>query len=324
MANNLGLDLGLFNRINLNVDVYDKRAKSLLMYRPLPLTSGYSSVLENIGSIRNRGVEFTLNTRNLAGDFKWETNFNLALNRNKVTKLNGSDKFATPSSTQPVGLNEDMDKWYMRIWAGVDPNNGDPLWEKIVTDADGKQYLTYTNSYNAATLQYTGSSSAPKFTGGMLNTFSYKGISLSAFVNFVYGNYVMNGMRQFFDSDGLYDSYNQMVLADGWSRWSKPGDIATHPKPLLGGNKAANEPSSRFLEDGSYLRLRNVTLAYDFPNELLRRAKINTARVFLSGDNLMTATHFSGTDPEVTLSDGNSSTKYPLSKKFMLGVSIGF
>ncbi|UYQ94061.1 TonB-dependent receptor [Chitinophaga horti] len=324
MANNLGLELGLYNRINLTVDVYDKRAKSLLMYRPLPLTSGYTSVLENIGSINNKGVEVTLVTRNLVGEFKWETNFNLAANRNKVTKLNMGDKFASPGAAQPVGLGEDMDKWYMRVWAGVDPTNGDPLWEKIVTDADGKQYLTYTNSYNAATLQYTGNSSAPKFTGGMLNTFSYKGFSLSAFMNFVYGNYVMNNMRQFFDSDGIYDSYNQMVLAEGWSRWTKPGDIATHPKPLLGGNKAANEPSSRFLEDGSYVRLRNVTLAYDLPADFLRRARINNARVFVSGDNLWTGTRFSGTDPEVNVSGGYSDTKYPISKKFMLGVSIGF
>lgn len=324
MVNNLGIDIGLWNRIDVNVDVYDKRAKSLLMSRPLPLTSGYASVLENIGSISNRGIELTLNTKNLVGEFKWETSFNIAHNRNKVTKLNAGDKFASPGATQPVGLDEDMDKWYMRIWAGVDPANGDPLWEKIVTDADGKEYLTYTNSYNAATLQYTGTSSAPKFTGGMLNTFSYKGFTLSGFFNFVYGNQIMNNLRQFFDSDGLYDSYNQMVLAEGWSRWTKPGDIATHPKPLLGGNKAANEPSSRILEDGSYLRLRNVRLAYDLPQSVIRRAKLATARIFLSGDNLWTATHFSGTDPETNFSDGNSNTKYPISKKFLLGVSIGF
>ncbi|WP_158618120.1 SusC/RagA family TonB-linked outer membrane protein [Chitinophaga lutea] len=329
-VNNIGLDISLFKRIDLNVDVYDKQARSLLMLKPLPLTSGYANIMQNIGSMRNRGVEFTLNTRNLVGEFKWETSFNLALNRNKVTKLNGNDKFGSPGTNQPVGLGEDMDKWYMRIWAGVDPATGDPLWEKIITDASGKTYLTYTNSYNAATLQYTGTSSAPKFTGGFLNTFSYKGFTLSAFFNFVKGNQVFNSSRQFFDSDGLYDSYNQMVLAEGWSRWSKPGDIATHPKPLLGGNKAANEPSSRFLEDGSYIRLRNVTLGYNIPESLLQRLKIGTARVFLSGDNLWTGTNFSGMDPEVSFvtsggaTKGVSGTKYPISKKFLLGVNIGF
>ncbi len=329
-VNNLGLDIGLFKRIDLNVDVYDKQARSLLMLKPLPLTSGYANIMQNIGSMRNRGVEITLNTRNLVGEFKWETSFNLALNRNKVTKLNSNDKFGSPGTNQPVGLGEDMDKWFMRIWAGVDPATGDPLWEKIITDASGKTYLTYTNSYNAATLQYTGTSSAPKFTGGFLNTFSYKGFTLSAFFNFVKGNQVFNSSRQFFDSDGLYDSYNQMVLAEGWSRWSKPGDIATHPKPLLGGNKAANEPSSRFLEDGSYIRLRNVTLGYNIPESLLQRLKIGTARVFVSGDNLWTGTNFSGMDPEVSFvtsggaTKGVSGTKYPISKKFLLGVNIGF
>lgn len=324
-VNNAGLDISFFkNRIELNVDVYDKSAKSLLMTRLLPLTSGYTSVLENIGSVNNKGIEVNLRTQNLTGAFKWETSFNIAHNRNKVTKLNGSDQFANAGANQPVGLGQDMDKWYMRIWAGVNPDNGDPQWEKIEMDADGKPVVTYTNSYNQATLQYTGTSSAPKLTGGMLNTFSYRGFTLSAFINFVSGNQVFNSFRQFFDSDGIYDSYNQMVLADGWSRWEKPGDIATHPKPLLGGNKAANEPSSRFLEDGSYIRLRNVRLSYDLPQDLLGRIKISTARVFVSGDNLWTGTSFSGMDPEVDFSSGVSGNKYPISKKILFGVNIGF
>lgn len=324
-VNNAGLDISFFqNRIALNVDVYDKSAKSLLMTRLLPLTSGYTSVLENIGSVNNKGIEVSLHTQNLTGAFKWETSFNIAHNRNRVTKLNGSDQFANAGNIQPVGLGHDMDKWYMRIWAGVNPENGDPQWEKIETDADGKQIVTYTNSYNQATLQYTGTSSAPKLTGGLLNTFSYKGFTLSAFINFVSGNQVFNSFRQFFDSDGLYDSYNQMVLADGWNRWEKAGDIATHPKPLLGGNRASNEPSSRFLEDGSYIRLRNVRLSYDLPQDLLGRVKIGSARVFVSGDNLWTGTSFSGMDPEVDFSSGVSGNKYPISRKILFGVNIGF
>lgn len=324
-VNNLGLDVNFFrDRIALIVDVYDKHAKSLLMTKNLPYTSGYSSILENIGSVNNKGIELTLNTRNLTRQFKWETSFNIALNRNKVTKLNGSDKFASPGAWQPVGLGEDMDKWYMRIWAGVDPANGDPLWERVETDQSGKQTVTVTNSYNKATLQYTGSSAAPKFTGGILNTFSYRGFSLSAFFNFVSGNQVYNNSRQFFDSDGLYDSYNQMVLADGWSRWKQPGDNATHPKPLLGGNKSSNQPSSRYLEDGSYIRLRNVRLAYDLPGDLLSRINISSARIFVSGDNLWTATRFSGMDPEVDLSSGESGTKYPISRKILFGVNVEF
>ena len=324
-VNNLGFDVSfLKERIALTADVYDKKAKSLLMTVNLPYTSGYSSILENIGSVSNKGLELIINTRNLVGKFKWETSFNIAANRNKVLKLNGNDKFANPGARQPVGLGEDMDKWYMRKWAGVDPENGDPLWEKIETDQDGKQVVTQTNSYNKATLQYTGTSAAAKFTGGITNTFSYNGISLSFFFNFVSGNQVYNNSRQFFDSDGLYDSYNQMVLAKGWNRWQKAGDKATHPKPLLGGNKSSNQPSSRYLEDGSYLRLRNVRLAYSFPKDLLSRINISNARIFVSGDNLLTFTRFSGMDPEVNLSSGESGTKYPISRKVLFGVNVEF
>ncbi|HEY1199582.1 MAG TPA: hypothetical protein VGE79_01310, partial [Niastella sp.] len=176
--------------------------------------------------------------------------------------------------------------------------------------------------YNAATRQFTGKSAAPKFTGGITNTFSYKGISLSAFLNFVYGNYVYNESRFYFDNDGLYESYNQMVLAKGWSRWEKPGDKATHPKPVHGRSDASNATSTRYLEEGSFIRLRNIKLGYDLPASLTSRAKLKTVRLFISGDNLWTGTNFSGTDPEVVLSEGSSLIKYPISKKILFGVNI--
>lgn len=319
---NIGVDLTLFKRVDLSIDVYHKEAASLLFFRPLPSTTGYSGVYENVGNVRNRGIEFNLTTKNFVGDFKWETNLNMAFNRNKVLEVNQGRTEVSTGARQPIAVGHNMDEWFMPIWSGVDPATGSPLWENRVKDADGKEFLTYTSNYNAASRLYTGKSSAPKFTGGLTNDFEYKNFTLSTFFNFVYGNYVYNDSRFFFDSDGLYESYNQMQLAKGWNRWEKPGDLATHPKPIHGRADNSNATSTRYLEDGSYLRLRNVTLGYNLPTSWLNKAKISRARIFVSGDNLWTLTKFSGTDPEVELGNGESSIKYPISKKLLFGVNI--
>jgi TonB-linked SusC/RagA family outer membrane protein len=319
---NIGVDITLFKRVDLSIDAYHKEAASLLFFRPLPATTGYSGVYENVGNVRNRGIEFNLTTKNFVGAFKWETNLNIAFNRNKVLEVNQGRSEVSTGARQPIAVGHNMDEWFMPVWSGVDPATGSPLWENRVKDADGKEFLTYTSNYNAASRLYTGKSSAPKFTGGLTNDFEYKNFTLSTFFNFVYGNYVYNDSRFFFDSDGLYESYNQMQLAKGWSRWEKPGDLATHPKPIHGRADNSNATSTRYLEDGSYIRLRNVTLGYNLPSAWLSRAKISRARIFVSGDNLWTLTKFSGTDPEVELGNGESSIKYPISKKLLVGVNI--
>jgi TonB-linked SusC/RagA family outer membrane protein len=331
---NIGLDFGLFKRIDVNIDAYQKTSSALLFQKPLPATSGYNYVFENIGSVRNRGVEINITSRNLVGAFKWETNFNIAFNRNKVLSLDAGETMASPGASLPIAVGHDMNEWYMPIWAGVDPANGKPLWEKLVTNADGSVSKQTTSIYSeaSASKQFTGKSASPKYTGGITNTFSYKNFSLSTFFNFVYGNYVYNDSRVYFDNDGLYDSYNVMVPAKGWTRWEKPGDIATEPKAIQGGNNNSNSTSSRYLEDGSYLRLRNATFGYQLPQTWLNSLKIRSARIFVSGDNLVTFTKFTGVDPEVDLSPdpsvpgnkGLSSFKYPISRKILFGVNVGF
>jgi TonB-linked SusC/RagA family outer membrane protein len=329
---NIGLDIGFWNRIDLTIDLYDKRSNALLFKVPLPSTDGYAYIFQNVGALKNRGLEFSLNTKNFTGEFQWETNLNMAFNRNTILGLTEGKDAITPGGSQPKAIGHDIYDYKMPIWAGVDPNNGDPLWEKVITDADGVAHIAVTNTYAQATRQYTGTSASPKFTGGLTNTFSYKGISLSAFFNFVYGNEVYNNSRAYFDNDGLYESYNAMVLKSGWTRWEKVGDVATHPKPVLGGNHDSNQQSSRYLEDGSYIRLRNVTLGYQIPSNWLSKIKISSARIFVSGDNLWTGTKFSGIDPEVVLAPddndpnvipGSSSFRYPISKKILFGINIG-
>ncbi|KIA93024.1 hypothetical protein OC25_15130 [Pedobacter kyungheensis] len=316
---NLGLDFSLFKRIDVTIDAYDKRNSDLLFAVPLPSTVGYANIRRNIGAIRNRGIEFTINSKNIQlKDFNWETNFNMSFNRNKVMELN-QGLLVVNTSTQPIALGHDMDEWYMQKWAGVNPADGKPLWEKL-DDPTG-----VTSTYNQATRQYTGKSSAPKFSGGLTNTLNYKNFTLSAFLNFVYGNWVYNDSRFYFDNDGVYESYNQQVLPKGSVRWTTPGQTdATHPQAKFGGNLQSHQTSTRFLENGSYLRLRNVTVGYNLPANWLKKASINAARLYVSGDNLFTATKFSGVDPEVDLTGGISSFRYPTSRRFVFGVNLTF
>lgn len=322
---NIGVDMTILKRIDLSIDLYRRVTSSLLFFRGLPATTGYTGVFENVGAIRNKGIEFNLTTRNVTTkNFRWETNLNMGFNRNKVLEVNQGRSEVNPGLTQPVGVGHNMDEWYMPIWAGVDPGNGNPVWERLITDADGKSYVTYTNVYNQATFQYTGRTSAPKFTGGFSNTVTYGRFSLNAFLNFAYGYAVYNSPRFNFDSDGLYESFNQMKLAEGWSRWTKPGDLVTHPKPVFGRSDASNAVSSRFLEDASYMRLRNVTLGYNVSSRFANKVKISSARIFVSGDNLITWTNYSGTDPEAAFASGDPGFKYPVSRRLLVGLNISF
>jgi TonB-linked SusC/RagA family outer membrane protein len=318
---NIGIDLNVFERFDFTIDAYQRVNEDLLQSVPQPSLTGFSSQIRNIGKVRNRGVEISLSTVNLQEGFRWTTDFNIGFNNNEVLELAGGEPILAGS--QRIEEGEDLRTWYLRKWAGVDPETGAPLWERQLTDDEGNVVGTeLTSNYNEASRQMLGSAT-PDFTGGFRNTFEYKGVSLSAFFNFVYGNDVYHSARELFDSDGGYLTYNYMELEDDWSRWQEPGDDATHPKPVPGGNNNSNSPSSRYLEDGSYLRLKNVRLSYNVPDPWADMMNLQSARLYVSGDNLVTFTDFSGMDPEVGLG-GNAGTKYPISRKVMFGVGLTF
>ena len=318
----VGLNIGFLNRIELAVDFYNRINKDILQDVPLSSATGFYWQTQNIGSVRNRGIDIELTTQNIKGAFTWDTDFNISLNRNEVLELYGNQPIDRGSQRVEVG--RPLESWFMRDWRGVDPANGDPQWLLQTRDGStGAVGESLTNSYNNATRVFTGTST-PKFNGGIRNTFAYQNFTLAAFMNFVYGNKVYHYNRELFDADGAYPTFNSMVLQEGWSRWEKEGDIATHPRAVLNGNKASNKISSRYLEDGSYLRLRNVTLSYDVPAAFTDKLRAQGLRVFVSGDNLFTWTNFSGIDPEVDISSGQSATRYPSSKKLMFGVNIDF
>ena len=317
---NIGIDARFFDRFGVTIDLYNKNTSDLLYYAPLPNISGYTGQYKNVGAINNKGLEISLNADVIrTSKFQWTSDFNIGFNRNRVTELYGGKPELKGLKRLEEG--RDMDEWYLREWAGVDPANGSPLWD--TTDENGKR--TTTDSYNKADRVYCGSA-APKFTGGWMNSFSYKGFTLTANFDFVYGNLLYNQSRELLDSDGAYADYNSMKLKSGWKRWEKEGDIATHPKAINGGNKNSNKSSSRYLEKGNYFSLRNLSLGYSIPEKLCGKLGLQRVNVSCSADNLFTLTPFSGVSPQLSDSstDGYAGTIYPLSRRIVFGLNVSF
>lgn len=331
----IGVDVSFWNRLHFNLDVYNIENKDLLLAVPKPTSTGFYERLENSGNVRNQGLEIQISSDNIkTKDFFWNTTFNIGFNKNKVGSLPNNESFTlqygSTSVYQQVKSGQDIYSWYMPKWLGVDYVNGDPVWEKLIKDENGNVIgREGTNDYAQADLQVVGKAT-PKFSGGFSNTVQYKGISLLITGNFVYGNDVYNYTREKYDSDGAYLGYNLMKLKSGWNRWQEPGDVATHPKLAMNGNKNSNKTSSRYIEDGSFLRIRNITLSYDLPRKWLDVIKMQSCKVFVSADNLFTFTKFSGTDPEVTLQRSSWSLaglyteSYPVSRQFLFGFDIKF
>lgn len=317
---NIGIDARFFDRFGVTIDLYNKNTSDLLYYAPLPNISGYTGQYKNVGAINNKGLEISLNADVIrTSKFQWTSDFNIGFNRNRVTELYGGKPELKGLKRLEEG--RDMDEGYLREWAGVDPANGSPLW--YTTDENGKR--TTTDSYNKADRVYCGSA-APKFTGGWMNSFSYKGFTLTANFDFVYGNLLYNQSRELLDSDGAYADYNSMKLKSGWKRWEKEGDIATHPKAINGGNKNSNKSSSRYLEKGNYFSLRNLSLGYSIPEKLCGKLGLQRVNVSCSADNLFTLTPFSGVSPQLSDSstDGYAGTIYPLSRRIVFGLNVSF
>ncbi len=334
----VGIDLTFIDRIDMSIDLYNTDNTGLLLNVPVAPSTGFFEVTKNAGSVRNQGIEYRLDANVLNIDkWNWNIGFNIGFNRNRVTNTPNGPFLQTASSvSQQVKEGQDIYSWYMKEWAGVDPENGDPLWyvvdenEQYVLDENGNK--TTTNDYNATNAHVVGKAT-PLFSGGLNTQLSWNGIFLSVNTNFTYGNKIYNYTRMSTDADGAYVGYNQMSIENsiqGWSRWEKKGDIATHPKAMLNGNKNSNAISSRYLEDGSYFRIKNLTVGYDFPTKLIKKAHMTRCRIYFSADNLWTATKFSGMDPEITLTTstydlaGMYSNTYPVGRTFQGGVEISF
>lgn len=315
----IGLDVGLFeDRFTITADFYNKRTRDLLLSRPLPPNSGFSSIVENIGEMENKGIELTLGANHNLGPVIWTSQLNLSANRNKVLKLYNNQPILDVSGEganaiivgQPIGV------FYAYKSLGVDPSTGDIVF----ADKDGINGITSEDRMIVGSPQ-------PDFIGGFTNTFNYAGFDLSIFLQFSYGNNMFNGSNRFLESLRGADNQTTHVL----KRWRQPGDITDVPRATNGPTAELNRRvSSRFVEDGSYLRIKNLTFGYSFNKELLQRVHISNLRLYMSIQNLFTFTRYTGLDPEVNYS-GNSTDAlgtefftYPQARAFTLGLNLKF
>lgn len=325
---NFAVEGSVFKRLNFTVEYYIKNTLDLLYSRKLSALTGYNSRYENIGALKNNGIEVSLSGDIVSNkDWKWSAGINAGYNKNKITELanNNADQFPDDVSNKIFRVGQDRDTYYLPEWAGVDVYTGAPLW--YAYDQAGARSVVTNRS--DATYVLAGSAT-PKYSGGMQTSLTYKQITLSAMGSFAGGNKIYHAARQFYDNDGAYPTYNSISLSSGpngsWVRWQQPGDIATHPQAVSGGNNGSNEKSTRYLENGSYFRLTNATVAYNLPERLLGKMKLKNAQFYISGENLWTLTKFSGADVEAGIgkSNGDYATDlYPSVRRFSVGINLG-
>ena len=322
---NFGLDFELIgDRVSGEIDYYIKKTDDLLLNVNVPATTGFTSQLRNVGELENKGFEFVLNTHNLVGEFQWTSSFNIALNRNKIINLDGQiiegGFLARAVEGEPIAV------MWGKEYAGVDPDNGDALYH--LHSEDGKDYdAGTTNSYQDANNVVIGDPN-PDFIGGLSNRFNYKNFDLNVLFQFVYGNDIYNGGGRYQSANGdFFDNQTR----DQLNRWQEPGDITDVPEARLFGANGSN-PSSRYISDGSYLRLKNVVLGYTLPQSALDRMGLRRVRLYMSGLNLLTFTDYKGWDPEVNtdlydqsnnLNIGNDFYTAPQARTISFGINIG-
>jgi TonB-dependent starch-binding outer membrane protein SusC len=318
----VAVDFGLWNnRVSGSVDYYERNTTDLLLAAPLPGTSGFTTNTRNVGSLQNKGIEFVVNTENLRGGaFTWTTSFNIARNRNIVTELSGDPIFPGGESLGRVEAGFPLGFFYGVKFAGADQETGEALFYK----EDG----TTTTTYSEAHRQQIGDPN-PKYIGGMDNRFSFKGFDLNILLQFVTGNDVYNSAGIWQSASAVYED-NQ--TKDQLNRWQKPGDRTSVPAARYIYGNGAPEPSSRWVYDGSFLRVKALNLTYNVPASLVAIAGLETARVYLAGHNLFTFTKYPGYDPEVnsliygvnSIQLGHDFYTPPLQRTITVGVTIGF
>lgn len=332
---NLGLELGFFkNRILFSTDAYLKKTKDLLYNVPTPGTSGFEYITQNIGSIENRGLEFSLQTRNLEGAFRWSTNVNISLNRNKVTSLpenlltNGhiqNGNFHILKEGLPIGV---FYGWnFLGVYARDEDNTnkltngangavfvgGDPIWKDVnndkIIDQNDREIIGYAE---------------PKYFGGISNDFSYKNFHLNVFFQYAVGNQIYNELNHQRNSIVRYNN----LSTDALDRWREQGDQTDFPRLIRDDPKQSDSRvQSRWVEDGSYIKLKNVNLRYSFDSALSKRIGLRKLDAFVTATNLITWTKYTGFDPDVNsysgLRVGLDEGSYPQSRTFTFGLIFG-
>lgn len=305
---NTGLEFTFFNgRLGATAEFYNSITSDLFLDRQLSRTSGFESLISNVGELRNRGFEFSLEGDIVEStDFTWSANVSLTYNKNEITKLVGEqNQIEDGLFINRVG--ESLNSYFLVRYAGVDPDNGDALY----LNQNGEE----TNVYDPNDRVIAGSAEAP-FFGGFGTALSYKGITVDAFFSFVRGNEIYNNDRANIENPNyLFDNLSRDLLRE----WQNPGDVTDIPSPF----NAFNPETTRFIESGNFLRLRNVNISYTLPKTLTSRLKIENIRVFAQGQNLKTWTDFKGFDPEIATGT-LVGAQYPALRTITFGLNVGF
>lgn len=320
----MGIDFSILNnRISGEISYFHKKTYDLLQEVPLSRTSGHNIQARNLGEMKNTGFEFMLNADIIKSkDLNWSVGFNLATVKNEVTKLakdlNNQDIEIT-NSRKRVAVGEPVYAWYMRKWAGVNPDNGLAQWYV----KEGSDEIT--TNYNAAQRQFVGGSALPKFTGGINTHFDFKGFFLDADIYFAGGHKVFEEWARYLHQGGIYNFAVFNGVSELMNRWQKPGDRTDVPKVLWDTDRRRAEVSSRFLYDGDYARLKNLTIGYTIPNSLTRQIGLSNVKVFFKGVNLLTWVKDDKLehDPEVQAS-GYLELNTPPVKSYSFGINVKF
>lgn len=319
---NVGADFGLFNnRLVGTVEWFNKESIDLIYAQPLPGSTGNTSITTNVGSIRNYGWEATLSSVNFRNpNFEWTTTLNASFVKNEILELTQA---SFQNGTKRWAVGQSLYDFFIPVWAGVDPADGMGMWYTNETDANGNVTQGTTKDYNVANIegnkQYVGSS-LPDVTGGLSNNFRLKNIDISALINYSFGSYVYDssyaGLMAGFSRPG----YQQSV--DVMNAWQQPGDITDVPVNIQRQNNN-NATSTRFLFKNDYVRLKAVTIGYNFDKEMIENFGANQLRLFIQGDNLWTWQSHKGIDPEQSIAGTTDNRSY-LMKTISLGLTLGF
>lgn len=310
-THNIGVDFRLFDRLSGSIDWYTRRTEDMLIASPLPYTTGFSSQAQNVGQIRNSGIEVQLDADIFnTNDFKWSAGVNFAANRSKVLELAPGQDFIGTSLRYVVG--EQLYTYWLYDYAGVNPQNGNALWRN-------EEGLLTENSQEARRIN--AGSPEPLWTGGFNTELSWKGLSLGIQLEARYGNKVLNQDRSLFESDGYYGDQN--IWKGALNYWKQPGDMNVLPKPVYNNSSNSMQTSTRYLEDGSYLRIKDITLAYNLPSKWTKKALMSGVRIYASALNLYTFHNMNYWDPEHGTT-GATVISYPMTRSMIVGVDITF
>lgn len=314
---NVGVDFSFLDRFSVEADYYHHMTKDMVFAVPVSMVTGLAENYMNVGKLLNQGFEFSVNALLMnVKDFNWNITVTGSKNINEVKKLSNNNPIETSTSITEPG--KPLYQFKMKEWAGVDPETGNGTWYLNETGTET------TDNYNKAAKRYVGTAN-PKFQGSFTNNMKWKGLDFSFQLNYSVGAKIYGNNLRYDEQVGgsLGQNFTEYVYEN---RWRQPGDIAEVPKLMYNDGRAVNQHSTRFLMNGSYLKLRSITLGYTLPKSMIQKLSMNNLRVFVNADNLFTVTakDYRGFDPSGIGADGVQWWNFPIPRNFVVGLTVGF